>query len=123
MALKLAGVTMHVDESEVSAQLTGDTGKKFSPTHIVVTVASVTGTPSTPATLNIGTSTGGTQISSALAMTGLILVGDTRMIPLAAGTFNIAGNATLYANVEAHEAAATALVCDVWVHGLLTTPT
>jgi hypothetical protein len=123
MAVKLAGLNCMVDENEVSAQLTGDVGKKFSPTHIVVTVATVTGTPATPANINVGTAADGAQILSNSALTGLILVGDTRMIPLSAGTFNLAGNATLYANVESAEATATVMTVDVWVHGILTTPT
>ena len=123
MALKIPGVNIRTDESEVSAQLTGDVGKKFSPTHIVITVATVTGTPATPGAINVGTAADGTQIASGLVLTGLVAVGDTRMIPLAAGTFNIAGNATLYANVETAEGTATVMTCDVWVHGILTTPT
>jgi hypothetical protein len=122
MALKLAGLNFIIDENEVSAQLTGDFGKKFGPTHIVVTVATVTGTP-TAGALNVGTASDGAQILSNSTMTGLVLVGDTRIIPLPAGTFNIAGNATLYANVESVAGTATVMTCDVWVHGLLTTPT
>lgn len=123
MALKIPGVNIITDESEVSAQLTGDVGKKFSPTHLVITVATVTGVPATPGAINVGTTAGGTEISSGTVLTGLVAVGDTRMIPLAAGTFNIAGNALLYANVETAEAVATVMTCDVWVHGILTTPT
>jgi len=123
MALKLAGLKIMVDENEVSAQLTGDTGKKFSPTHLIIIVATVTGTPATPGAINVGTAADGAQISSGIALTDLVAAGDTRMVPLSAGTFNIAGNATLYANVETAEGTATVMTCDVWVHGILTTPT
>lgn len=120
MALKIAGVNIMADESEVSAQLTGDVGKKFVPTHLVIKVATVTGVPATPGAINVGTTAGGIEIASGTLLTGLIVVGDTRMVPIPANTWNIAGNATLYANVETAEATATVMTVDVWVHGILT---
>jgi len=114
---KASTVDIMADESEITAVLTGDAGKHFIPTHLIIKVATVTGTPATPGAINIGTSMGGIQIASNVPLTGLILVGDTRQVPLAAATLNILGNATLYVNVESAEAVATVLTCDVWVKG------
>lgn len=106
-----------VDETEVSAALNGDVAKHFAPTHVIVTVATVTGTPTTPGTLNVGTTTGGAEILSAAALTGLILVGDTRVIPITAQTNHLHGNGTVYFNVEAAEAVATVMTVTIKVIG------
>lgn len=110
-----ASLDIKVDESEVSAALNGDVSKQFVPTHIVIKVASATA-PNADGTINVGTSTDGSDILSAQALTGLDAAGKVRIVPLAEATYNIAGNATLYVNVEAADSG-TALVVDVYVVG------
>jgi len=105
------------DESEVSAALDGDVGKHFAPTHIAIEVVSVSGAVAGDCTINIGTSSDGAEIAAALALTGLTVAGNTRVIPLAAKTLTILGNATLYANVEDKDGTATMFVLDVRVLG------
>lgn len=114
---KASAVDIMTDESEKIAVLTGDGAKHFVPTHLIIQVATVTGTPATPGVINVGTTSDGTQIASGVALTGLILVGDTRVVPLTAQTQHLAGNATLYVNVETAEGTATVMTCDVWVKG------
>jgi len=114
---RAASVDIMTDESEKTAVLTGDVAKHFVPTHLIIQVATVTGTPATPGAINVGTAADGAQIASGIALTGLVLVGDTRVVPLAAATLNILGNATLYVNVETAEATATVMTCHVWIKG------
>ena len=114
---RAASVDIKTDESEKTAVLTGDVAKHFVPTHLIIQVATVTGTPATPGALNVGTAADGAQIASGIVLTGLVLVGDTRVVPLAAATLNILGNATLYVNVETAEATATVMTCHVWIKG------
>lgn len=108
---------VQTDESEVTGTLNGDSSKSFTPEAIIVKVISASGTVGANGTLNVGTSTGGADILSAQALTGLDVAGETRRFPLAAATYGIAGNATLYANVEAADTTATTLVVDVYVVG------
>lgn len=112
-----ANLPGQTDESEVGAALDGDVGKHFAPTHIGVKVVSASGAIAADGTLNIGTSSDGAEIASALALTGLTVAGNERIIPLPAATFTILGNATLYANIESEDSTATTLVLDVWVFG------
>lgn len=112
-----ANLPGQTDESEVSAVLDGDVGKHFAPTHIGVKIVSVSGAVAGDCTINIGTSSDGAEIAAALALTGLTVADNERIIPLAAGTHTILGNATLYANVEAKDSTVTTLVLDVWVFG------
>jgi hypothetical protein len=109
MTAEVSGLNVITDEAELSVQLTGDVGKRFAPTHVIAKVLTVTGVPATPATINIGTAADGAQIAAAIALTGLVAVGDTRQIPLPAATLNIAGNALIYFNVEAAEGVATVM--------------
>ena len=115
---KASAVNIITDESEKTGVLTGDVAKHFVPTHLVIQVATVTGTPATPGAINVGTAADGAQIAAGIALTGLILVGDTRIVPISAQTQHLAGNATLYVNVETAEATATVMTCDVWVRGI-----
>lgn len=112
-----ANLPGQTDKSEVSAALDGDVGKHFAPTHIAIEVVSVTGAVAEDGTLNIGTSSDGNEIAAALALTGLTVAGNTRVIPLTAATLTILGNATLYANVEAKDSTVTTFVLDVRVLG------
>lgn len=106
------------DEAEVTAALNGDVANKFIPEAIVITVESTTGTVAGDGTVNVGTTTGGNEIASAQALTGLDAAGKSRRIPLSAATYAaIAGNATIYANVEANDSTATTLVLSVRVFG------
>jgi len=115
---KASGLDIITDEHEHTAVLTGDVAKHFAPTHVAIQVATVTGVPATPGAINVGTTTGGTDISSGIVLTGLVVVGDTMIVPIIAPLMlHIAGNATLYVNVETAEAVATVMTCDVWVIG------
>lgn len=118
MTAEVSGLDVITDEAEMSVQLTGDFGKKFAPTHAIVKVLTVTGAPGTPAAINIGTAADGAQIA-AFSLTGMAAVGDTRQIPLPADTLNIAGNATIYFNVETAEAVATVMTVAVRLVGNL----
>lgn len=112
-----AGINPKTDESEVSAALTGLVTKRFMPTHVAIEVTAQAGAMNADCTINIGTSAGGTQISSALACTGLTTLGAVRLYPLAVATQTILGNATLYANVEAPETGAGTATYKVTIIG------
>jgi hypothetical protein len=105
------------DEAEVSGTLNGVSTKQFAPEGIIVKVASATGTVAADATLNVGISSDGAEIMSAVALTGLNVAGETRFVPMAAATLSIAGNATIYANIESADSTATTLVLNVYVVG------
>lgn len=111
------GLAAQTDEDEVSAALDGVATKSFHPSEVVVKVTATTGTVAADGTINVGTSTGGSDILSAQALTGLDTVGDTRRIPLAEAQVAILGNATLYANVESEDTTVTTLVLSVFVIG------
>lgn len=113
----MAGLAAQTDEDEVSASLNGEAAKNFIPQQVVVVVDSASGTVAADATLNVGTTTDGAEILSGAALTGLDTEGDIRNIPLAAATLAIAGNATLYANIESADSTATTLVLNVYVLG------
>jgi hypothetical protein len=115
----LDGVT---DEDEVSAALNGSASKWFVPTHVVVVVAAVGGTVAADGTINVGSTSDGAEILSAQALTGLSTVGASRVVPVPEGTFSLAGNATLYANVESEDTTATTLTLDVHILGRQFTP-
>lgn len=117
------GLDATTDEDEVSDALSGNVGDQFSPTFVVVLVTHVGGAIAADATLNIGTSSDGAEILSAQALTGLTTVGTQRHIPVPEGTFDILGNATLYANIESEDSTATTLTLDVYILGRQFTPT
>jgi len=114
---RCAALDIKTDEIEVSAALSGDVAKTFVPTHIVLKVVTNVGALNADGTVNVGTAADGAQIASAIALTGLTAVGATRVVPLAANTSALAGNATVYANVEAAETGAGTLALDVYVIG------
>jgi hypothetical protein len=112
-----AGINPKTDESEVSAALTGLVTKHFMPTHIAIEVTAAAAPLNGDATINIGTAADGAQIASALVCTGLTTLGAVRLIPLAAATQTILGNATLYANVESAEGGAGTATYKVTIIG------
>lgn len=114
---KCAGLDIKTDESEKSGALDGSGLKHFIPTHIVLQVSATSGALNADGTVNVGTSADGSDIASALPLTGLTVLGATRQVPLSAATATILGNATLYANVEAAETGAGTLELDVYVLG------
>ena len=106
------------DESEVTAVLDGSATKYFVPLGVFLCVKTKTGTIAGDGTLNIGTSTGGTQIKSAQALTSLDTIGDGLYIDLApAAGACIAGNATIYFNVEKADTTGTALTLNAKIWG------
>jgi hypothetical protein len=112
------GVDAATDEDEITADLSGDAASYFVPTHYMIVVADLEGTAAGDGTLNIGTATGGTQIKSAQALTNLDTIGDCLMVPLSSTVFaGIAGDAAIYANVEAADSTATSLILDVYLVG------
>jgi hypothetical protein len=115
---KASGLDIITDEHEHTGVLTGDGAKHFVPTHTIIQVATVTGTPATPGAINVGTTAGGIDIASGIVLTGLVLVGDTMIVPIIAPLMlHLAANGTIYVNVETAEAVATVMTCDVWVIG------
>ena len=108
---------VQTDEAEVTGVLNGAVGKAFAPSEVVLVVASETGATAKDGTINVGTTTGGSDILSAQALTNLDDAGDTLRIPLAEADTVILGNATIYANVEAADSTTTTLVLNVYVLG------
>jgi len=111
-------LNMKTDEHEHTAVLSGDAGKKFVATHLVIkVVTNAGGVPVGDGTINIGTAADGAQIVAAVATTGLTSLGATRMVPLAAHAVSTAGNATLYVNVESADTSVGTVEVDVYVIG------
>lgn len=108
---------MKTDEHDHAAVLTGLVGNHFIPTHLIITVVTNAGALNGDGTINIGTAADGAQIAAAVATTGLTAVGATRIVPLAAQTQTILGNADLHANVEAAETGVGTMEVDVWIIG------
>jgi len=111
------GLAIETDENEVSDALDGDSAESFVATDVILVVTEVDGSVAADGTVNIGTSSDGSELLSAQALTGLDTVGDARWIPLSEATFVIAGDATIYANVEAADSTATSLTLDVYLIG------
>jgi hypothetical protein len=114
---KVTALNMKVDESEQSAALSGAAGKRFLATHILVKSIVNVGATNADGTINIGTAADGAQIAAAVALTGVGAVDTARMIPIAAHAVPVAGNATLYVNVEAAETGVGTLQLEVTVVG------
>jgi hypothetical protein len=114
---KVTALDMKVDESEKSAALSGASGKRFLATHILVKSIVNVGATNADGTINIGTAADGAQIAAAVALTGVGAVDTARMIPIAAHAVPVAGNATLYVNVEAAETGVGTLQLEVTVVG------
>lgn len=112
-----AGINPKTDESEVSAALSGSASKHFCPTHVAIECTAQSGAMNADCTINVGTAAGGTQISSALACTGVTTVGAIRLVPIAAATQHISANATLYVNIEAPETGAGTATYKVTIIG------
>jgi hypothetical protein len=92
------GLNLKTDESEVSAALDGVSTKKFYPTGVLVYVTAAD-TATGDATINVGITTGGAEIAAA-AIVALTAVGEYLFIPAILACKTIAGNATVYVNVE-----------------------
>ena len=112
-----AALDLKVDESEVSDALDGAATKHFVPTFLMLIVTATAGAINAGGTLNVGTGADGDDIASAVALTGLTAVGAMRMVPLAANSNAVLGNATLYVNIEAAETGAGTLVLEAYVLG------
>lgn len=112
-----AALDLKVDESEVSDALDGVATKHFVPTFLMLIVTATAGGINADGTLNVGTSADGNQIAAAVALTGLTAVGAMRMVPLAANSNAVLGNATLYVNIEAADTGAGSLVMEAYVLG------
>lgn len=115
--MSVTGLDMKTDEHEHSGALNGAAGKRFLATHVLVKSSVNVGATNADGTINIGTAADGAQIAAALALTGVGAVDTARMIPLAAHAVPVAGNATLYVNVESAETGAGTLEIDVFVIG------
>jgi hypothetical protein len=115
--MKVTGLDMKTDEHEHSAALSGAAGKRFLATHILVKSSLNVGAVNSDGTINIGTAADGAQIAAGVALTGVAAVDTARMIPIAAHAVPVAGNATLYVNVESAETGAGTLEIDVTVVG------
>lgn len=115
--MQVTGLDMKTDEHEHSGVLSGAAGKRFLATHILVKSTLNVGALNADGTINIGTATDGAQIAAGVALTGVLAAGTARMIPIAAHAASVAGNATLYVNVESAESGAGTLEIDVTVVG------
>lgn len=115
--MQVTGLDMKTDEHEHSAALNGAAGKRFLATHVLIKSSVNVGAVNADGTINIGTAADGAQIASGLVLTGIGAVDTARMIPLAAHAVPVAGNATLYVNVETAETGAGTLEIDVTVVG------
>lgn len=115
--MTVTGLDMKTDEHEHSAALNGAAGKRFLATHVLVKSTVNVGATNADGTINIGTAADGAQIAAAIALTGIGAVDTARMIPLSAHAVPVAGNATLYVNVETAETGAGTLEIDVTVVG------
>lgn len=117
--VKFNDLDMKTDESEKTATLPGTAASFFFPIGYAFRCVTGSGSPDGDGTINIGTSTGGTEILSAGACTGITAVNKIRHAPLAAATYSgIAGNATLYCNVESPDGDAGTCVYDVYLYGI-----
>jgi hypothetical protein len=112
-----SAVDIQTDESEQTGVLSGDGAYAFVPEAIILVVTVASGSIAADGTLNVGTTTGGTELASAQALTGLDDVGDTRRIPLAELQTAILADDTIYANVESVDSTATTLELDVYLVG------
>lgn len=116
--VKFASVDMKADESEITAALPGTAASKFVALGMFARCKTASGTPDGDGTINIGTSTGGTQIASAAACTGIVALGASKHNAFStAVAAAVAGNATLYCNVEAPDGDAGTCVYDVYLYG------
>lgn len=113
----MAELQGHTDENEVSGALNGKAANAFMAREIVVVCTGASGSIAGDGTLNIGTTSGGNDILAAGALTGLDAAGKARRLTLTADTYNILGNATLYANIESEDSTATSLLLTVHVLG------
>jgi hypothetical protein len=114
---KCSALDMKVDESEKSAALSGSHTKHFAPTAVYLTVASTSGALNADGTINISTTTDGSDILAGIATTGLTAVGATRAYPITAQTHTVLADSTIYVNVESAETGAGTLTLDVVVVG------
>jgi hypothetical protein len=115
--VKISDLDMKTDESEKTAALPGTAGSTFAPIGYILKCVTGSGSPDGDGTVNIGITTGGAEIVSAGVCTGITDVGKTRFAPLAANVTEIAGNATIYANVESPDGDAGTCVYDVYLIG------
>lgn len=115
--VKFNDLDMKADESEKTGVLPGTGTSRFIPSGIFVRCVTGSGSPDGDGTINIGTSTGGVQVVSGFACTGITAAGTCRYIPMAALACIIAGNATLYCNVESPDGDAGTCVYDVYLMG------
>lgn len=115
--MQVTGLDMKTDEIEISGALNGAAGKRFLATHILVKSSLNVGAVNSDGTINIGTAADGAQIAAGVVLTGVAAVDTARMIPIAAHAVPVAGNATLYVNVESAETGAGTLEIDVTVVG------
>lgn len=117
--VKFNDLDMKTDESEKSAALPGTSTSFFFPCGYAFRCVTGSGSPDGDGTINIGTTSGGTELLSAGACTGITAVNKVRHAPLAAATYSgIAGNATLYCNVESPDGDAGTCVYDVYLYGI-----
>lgn len=116
--VKFNDLDMKTDESEKTGTLPGTNASKFIPFCFLARCVTGSGSPDGDGTINIGTSTGGTQIGSAVACTGITAAGASKatFLTTAVGAA-IAGDATIYCNVEAPDGDAGTCVYDCYLIG------
>jgi hypothetical protein len=92
-----ADLDLQTLNDEVSVALGGAATDKFVPTLLIVDITAITGAANGDAEITVGTATGGTQILTATALTGLNALNERISIDLTGATkAAIAGDATIY---------------------------
>jgi hypothetical protein len=119
--IKITGLAMPTLNNEQSTAMGGSASNQFAPTHAVVTVNNVGSGAAANGDMQItiGTSTGGTQILTATACTGLNTINEKIVISLMGATkAAIPCNSTIYVKVTTADTTAGAgHLADVYLFG------
>jgi hypothetical protein len=123
VGVRLRGVAEDLElqtlNDEQTAVLGGTAITSWVPTMAVVHIKAITGAANGDAEITIGTTTGGTDILTATALTGVNALDEKMVIDLS-GTVrpDILANATIYVKcTTADTGAGTALTADVYLYG------
>lgn len=119
--VKIAALAMPTLNNEKSTAMGGSASNQFAPTHAVITVNNVGSGAAANGDMQItiGTSTGGTQIASAITCTGLNTINEKLVVDLTGATkAAIPCNSTIYVKVTTADTTAGAgHLADVYLFG------
>lgn len=113
------GLELQTLNDEVSVVLGGVSTNEWVPTLAIVDISAITGAANGDAEITIGTTSGGTQILAATALTDCNALGEKFVVDLTGVVkASIAANATIYIKcTTADTGAGTALTADVTLIG------